>query len=171
MCHLYITSTAGRISPIGRSTHGVEHDSPDLPPPLASGGGPGGPQPGRQKNPGRPVRGGFLPGWRGGDEGLQGASPSRPRTRALCPPHRPRGPRHRRDHLAGSPGGPVKLRAEGGLLYVSAELVYRSQKLALSEVILDTGSTGTLFSADEASRLGLIPELNDPIRQIGRAHV
>ena len=60
----------------------------------------------------------------------------------------------------------MKLRAEGGLLYVSAELVYRSQKLALSEVILDTGSTGTLFSADEASRLGLIPELNDPIRRV-----
>jgi hypothetical protein len=60
----------------------------------------------------------------------------------------------------------VKLRVEGGLLYVSAELVYRSQKLSLSDVILDTGSTGTLFSADEASRLGLIPELNDPIRRV-----
>lgn len=60
----------------------------------------------------------------------------------------------------------MKIRVEGGLLYVSAELVYRSQKLTLSEVILDTGSTGTLFSTDEASRLGLIPELNDPIRHI-----
>jgi Aspartyl protease len=60
----------------------------------------------------------------------------------------------------------VKIRLEGGLLYVSADLVYRSQKLTLSEVILDTGSAATLFSADEASRLGLIPEPNDPIRRV-----
>jgi len=60
----------------------------------------------------------------------------------------------------------VRIRVEGGLLYVSAELVYRSQKLTLNEVVLDTGSAATLFSADEASRLGLVPDLNDPIRRI-----
>ncbi len=60
----------------------------------------------------------------------------------------------------------MKIRLEGGLLYVSAELVYQAQKLTLSEVILDTGSAATLFSADEASRLGLIPEPNDPIRRV-----
>jgi len=60
----------------------------------------------------------------------------------------------------------VKIRVEGGLLYVSAELVYRSQKLTLSEVILDTGSAGTLFSADEAVKLGIVPEPNDPLRRV-----
>ncbi|MEO6193660.1 MAG: retropepsin-like aspartic protease [Thermoanaerobaculia bacterium] len=60
----------------------------------------------------------------------------------------------------------MKIRLEGGLLYVSAELVYRAQKLTLSEVILDTGSAGTLFSADEAVKLGLVPEPNDPLRRV-----
>jgi predicted aspartyl protease len=60
----------------------------------------------------------------------------------------------------------VKIRLEGGLLYVSTELVYRAQKLTLSEVILDTGSAGTLFSADEAVKLGLVPEPNDPLRRV-----
>ncbi len=60
----------------------------------------------------------------------------------------------------------MKIRLEGGLLYVSTELVYRAQKLTLSEVILDTGSAGTLFSADEAVKLGLVPEPNDPLRRV-----
>jgi len=60
----------------------------------------------------------------------------------------------------------VKIRLEGGLLYVSTELVYRAQKLTLSEVILDTGSAGTLFSADEAVKLGLVPEPDDPLRRV-----
>ena len=60
----------------------------------------------------------------------------------------------------------MKIRLEGGLLYVSTELVYRAQKLTLSEVILDTGSAGTLFSADEAVKLGLVPEPDDPLRRV-----
>jgi hypothetical protein len=60
----------------------------------------------------------------------------------------------------------VKIRLEGGLLYASADLVYRSQKLTLSEVILDTGSMTTLFSADEAFKLGLVPEPGDPIQRV-----
>lgn len=66
----------------------------------------------------------------------------------------------------GNSGGSVKIRFEGGLLYVSAELVYRSKKLTLSEVILDTGSAATLFSADEAFKLDLFPEPDDPIQRV-----
>jgi hypothetical protein len=66
----------------------------------------------------------------------------------------------------GNPGGSVKIRFEGGLLYVSAELVYQSRKLTLSEVILDTGSGTTLFSADEVFKLGLAPGPDDPIQRV-----
>jgi len=60
----------------------------------------------------------------------------------------------------------VKIRLEGGLLYVTADLVYKSQTLTLSEVILDTGSAATLFSVEEVARLGLVPEPTDPIRRV-----
>jgi len=66
----------------------------------------------------------------------------------------------------GNPGGSVKIRFQGGLLYVSAELVYQSRKLTLSEVILDTGSGTTLFSADEVFKLGLVPGPDDPIQRV-----
>jgi hypothetical protein len=66
----------------------------------------------------------------------------------------------------GTPGGSVKIRVEGGLLYVSAELVYQTRKLTLSEVILDTGSATTLFSADEVSKLGLVPQPHYPFLRV-----
>ena len=60
----------------------------------------------------------------------------------------------------------MKIRIEGGLLYVSVELAYQSRKLTLSEVILDTGSATTLFSADEVFKLGLVPGPDDPIQRV-----
>lgn len=60
----------------------------------------------------------------------------------------------------------MKIRYEGGLLYVTAELVYQSRKITLRDVILDTGSAGTLFSADEVFNLDLVPDPSDPIRRI-----
>ncbi len=60
----------------------------------------------------------------------------------------------------------MKIRIEGGLLYVTAELVYQGQKLTLQDVILDTGSAATLFSVDESVKLGLVPEPGDPIRRV-----
>jgi aspartyl protease len=60
----------------------------------------------------------------------------------------------------------VKIRYEGGLLYVTAELGYRSRKVTLTDVILDTGSAGTLFSVDEVSDLGLVLDPSDLIRWV-----
>jgi hypothetical protein len=60
----------------------------------------------------------------------------------------------------------VKIRIEGGLLYITAELIYQGQKLILQDVILDTGSAATLFSVDESIKLGLVPEPGDPIRRV-----
>ena len=60
----------------------------------------------------------------------------------------------------------MKIRLEGGLLYVTADLIYKSLTLKLTEVILDTGSAATLFSVEEVSKLGLVPEPADPIRRV-----
>ncbi len=60
----------------------------------------------------------------------------------------------------------MKVRLQGGLLYVTAELTFKDQTLSLSDVILDTGSAATVFSSDEVSQLGLVPEPRDPVRRI-----
>ena len=60
----------------------------------------------------------------------------------------------------------MRLRLEGGLLYAEAALVHRGVRLALANVIVDTGSAGTLLSVDALLEIGLIPEPEDKIRRI-----
>lgn len=42
----------------------------------------------------------------------------------------------------------MKLRLAQGLVYVEMDVTFRGRSLRLSDVILDTGSASTLFSAD-----------------------
>jgi len=42
----------------------------------------------------------------------------------------------------------MTIRAQDGLPYVTIRLRYRGQRLDLPNVLLDTGSAGTIFSAD-----------------------
>jgi hypothetical protein len=60
----------------------------------------------------------------------------------------------------------MKIRLEGGLPFVSAILRYADRELSLEQVLLDTGSGGSVFAADDVSRLGLVPEPEDPIQRI-----
>jgi hypothetical protein len=60
----------------------------------------------------------------------------------------------------------VRIRVEHGLAYVEALLTYHGRTLHLRDVILDTGSAGTLFSADRLLDVALIPEPLDPLRRI-----
>jgi hypothetical protein len=60
----------------------------------------------------------------------------------------------------------MKLRLEHGLLFADAQLVYHGKTLLLRNVILDTGSAGTLFSADHLLSLGLQYEPNDRVHRI-----
>jgi hypothetical protein len=60
----------------------------------------------------------------------------------------------------------MKLRVERGLLFADAQLVYRGRKLGLTNVLLDTGSAGTLFSVDHLVSLGLQYEPEDRVRRI-----
>jgi hypothetical protein len=60
----------------------------------------------------------------------------------------------------------VKIRLQDGLPYVTATLTYRGRQLALDKVILDTGSTGTVFSADRVPAIGLLPEPLDALHRV-----
>ncbi|NJN93849.1 MAG: hypothetical protein HC875_07040 [Anaerolineales bacterium] len=60
----------------------------------------------------------------------------------------------------------MKIRLHEDLLYVTAWLIYQGQQVMLENVILDTGSTGCVFSADKVDAINLLPEPQDFIHQI-----
>jgi hypothetical protein len=60
----------------------------------------------------------------------------------------------------------MRIRHEHGLAYVEASLVFRGRALQVADVILDTGSAGTIFSADRLLEIGIAPDLFDPLRRI-----
>ena len=60
----------------------------------------------------------------------------------------------------------MKIRLDHGLAYVEATLTYRAQDLLLRDVIVDTGSAGTIFSADRLLEIGVAPEPHDALRRI-----
>ena len=60
----------------------------------------------------------------------------------------------------------MKIRLQDGLPHVSATLHHHDQQLVLANVVLDTGSVGTLFSIDKLSGLGVIYEAGDIIHRI-----
>jgi hypothetical protein len=60
----------------------------------------------------------------------------------------------------------MKLWLEHGLLFADALLVYQGRTLNLANVLLDTGSAGTLFSVDHLVCLGLQYEPEDRVHRI-----
>ena len=68
--------------------------------------------------------------------------------------------------MVGYPGGSMKIRIQGGLPYVTVSLVYRGQKITLQRVLLDTGSVGTVFSADKLLTVDLRLEHDDIVHRI-----
>jgi hypothetical protein len=60
----------------------------------------------------------------------------------------------------------MKIRLEGGLPFVTATLRYAGRELSLEQVLLDTGSGGSVFAVDEVVGLGLLPEPEDPIQRV-----
>lgn len=60
----------------------------------------------------------------------------------------------------------MKIRLDHGLAYVEAILTYRGRDLPLGNVVLDTGSAGTIFSADRLLEIGVVPEPQDALRRI-----
>ena len=60
----------------------------------------------------------------------------------------------------------MRLEVRDGLPYVAVTLQYRGQQLDLAHVLLDTGSAGTLFAADQVLTVGLQYEAHDPVHRI-----
>jgi predicted aspartyl protease len=60
----------------------------------------------------------------------------------------------------------MKIRLQDGLPYVTVTLDHRGQQLLLDNVLLDTGSAGTIFSADKVAALGVQYEPEDMVHRI-----
>jgi hypothetical protein len=60
----------------------------------------------------------------------------------------------------------MNLQIRDGLPYVTVTLLYGGQQLDLANVLLDTGSAGTLFAADQVLAVGLQYEADDPVQRI-----
>lgn len=97
---------------------------------------------------------------------LRPFAPRRPRARTLRRSHGPRGIGHHRTLLAGHPAKRMNLRLQDGLPFVEVTLDDQGQRLVLPEVLLDTGSTGSLFAADELLKIKVCLEPHDPLRRI-----
>ena len=60
----------------------------------------------------------------------------------------------------------MRIQVQDGLPYVTVTLQYRGQQLDLANVLLDTGSAGTLFATDQVLAVGLQYEAHDPVHRI-----
>jgi len=60
----------------------------------------------------------------------------------------------------------MTIQMQQGLPYVQVSLVYRHQQKIFTQVLLDTGSAGTVFAADAVLELGLQFESQDPVHRI-----
>lgn len=58
----------------------------------------------------------------------------------------------------------MRIRLQGGLLYVPLHLSFRGREL-LNDVVLDTGSAGSVVSADAVLPVGVVPEPHDRLRR------
>jgi Aspartyl protease len=60
----------------------------------------------------------------------------------------------------------MNIQVRDGLPYVTVTLLYGGQQLDLANVLLDTGSAGTLFAADQVLAVGLQYEADDPVQRM-----
>lgn len=60
----------------------------------------------------------------------------------------------------------MKIHLRDGLPLVSVALQYRQEQMALNDVLLDTGSASSVFSADRLLTIGLIYEPEDTVHRI-----
>ncbi|KAA3660910.1 MAG: hypothetical protein DWQ04_18065 [Chloroflexi bacterium] len=60
----------------------------------------------------------------------------------------------------------VDISLQDGLPFISIELTQSNQIITIPNVLIDTGSAGTVFNTDLVSQIGLVLETNDIIRRI-----
>lgn len=64
----------------------------------------------------------------------------------------------------------MKINIRYGLPFIGLKVTFRGKKLKLDNVLIDTGSAGTIFNANVVEKIGVVPEKNDlvdTIRGIG----
>src|SRR5215475_4873333 len=62
--------------------------------------------------------------------------------------------------------GAMNIQMRDGIPYVTVTLLYGGQQLDLTIALLDTGSAGTLFAADQVLAVGIQYEADDPVQRI-----
>jgi hypothetical protein len=60
----------------------------------------------------------------------------------------------------------MKIHLQQGLPFIQVSLVHRHQQKIFNQVLLDTGSAGTVVSIDNVVDLGLQFEYQDPVHRI-----
>jgi len=60
----------------------------------------------------------------------------------------------------------MKIRIEDGLPFVSVSLKYKEKQIHLDQVILDTGSAGSIFKFSKLKTIGIQQEENDEVYRI-----
>ena len=60
----------------------------------------------------------------------------------------------------------MRIRIKNGLPYISATLIHYSRRVTLKNVLLDTGSAGSIFSTDKVAGIGLTYEPEDFVHRI-----
>ncbi len=60
----------------------------------------------------------------------------------------------------------MKIEVDSGLPFVTVSLKHGDQQINLKNVLLDTGSEGTIFATDTILAIGLKMELDDMVRRI-----
>lgn len=60
----------------------------------------------------------------------------------------------------------VKLQFKYGLPFCSIKLIYKGKEMILDDVLLDTGSGGTVFKMDKVEEIGITIEEDDVIETI-----
>ncbi len=60
----------------------------------------------------------------------------------------------------------MKIQIKNGLPYVKVSLRHKGRQITLENILLDTGSAGSIFSADSLSDIGLKLEVNDFVHRI-----
>ncbi len=60
----------------------------------------------------------------------------------------------------------MKVRVKGQLPYVTATLTFGNRELTLEDVVVDTGSAASVFSADEVAAVGILPEHTDFLHRV-----
>lgn len=60
----------------------------------------------------------------------------------------------------------MELVIQAGLPFITLTVAYRGASLDIPDVLLDTGSAGTLLSADLMARIGIVPEPSDSLHTV-----